>query len=60
MCDLINAHTCTHTQKVALIPPWEDRFEWYIMTKMKGPDYVVMRNSINTHTHTEINARGKE
>ena len=34
----ITTHTHTH--------------EWHRMTRMTGPDYVVMCNLINTHTHT--------
>ena len=26
--------------------------EWHRMTRMKGPDCAVMRNVINTYTHT--------
>ena len=41
----------THTQEVFVIsiidPP-----EWHRMTRMTGPDCVVMCNLINTHTHT--------
>ena len=48
MCNLINTHTHTHT----LIPPREDQCEWHRMTRMTGPDCVVMCNLINTHTHT--------
>ena len=43
MCNLINTHTHTHT---------EDQCEWHRMTRMTGPDCVVMCNLINTHTHT--------
>ena len=38
-----NTHTHTHT---------EDQCEWHRMTRMTGPDCVVMCNLINTHTHT--------
>ena len=37
-------HTHTHTR--------EDQCEWHRMTRMTGPDCVVMCNLINTHTHT--------
>ena len=37
-------HTHTH-------PPREDQCEWHRMTRMTGPDCVVMCNLINTHTH---------
>ena len=37
---------------VSLIPPREDQCEWHRMTRMTGPDCVVMCNLINTHTHT--------
>ena len=43
-----NKYTHTHT----LIPPREDQCEWHRMTRMTGPDCVVMCNLINTHTHT--------
>ena len=46
-----HTHTHIHTQ-VPLIPPWEDQCEWHRMTRMTGPDCVVMCNLINTHTHT--------
>ena len=42
----------THTHTVSLIPPREDQCEWHRMTRMTGPDCVVMCNLINTHTHT--------
>ena len=45
----------THTHTVSLIPPREDQCEWHRMTRMTGPDCVVMCNLINTHTHTLIN-----
>ena len=35
-----------------MIPPREDQCEWHRMTRMTGPDCVVMCNLINTHTHT--------
>ena len=57
-----NTHT-THTQHTynthtthihtSLIPPREDQCEWHRMTRMTGPDCVVMCNLINTHTHTQ-------
>ena len=28
--------------------------DWHRMTRMTGPDCVVMCNLINTHTHTHI------
>ena len=34
------------------MPPWEDQYEWHRMTRMTGPDCAVMRNLINTFTHT--------
>ena len=43
----------THT----LIPPREDQCEWHRMTRMTGPDCVVMCNLINTHTHTHMRER---
>ena len=43
----MNKHTHTHTHT-----PWEDQCEWHRMTRMTGPDCVVMCNFINTHTHT--------
>ena len=44
--------THTHTHIQSLIPPREDQCEWHRMTRMTGPDCVVMCNLINTHTHT--------
>ena len=41
-----------YVKNVSLIPPWEDQCEWHRMTRMTGPDCVVMCNLINTHTHT--------
>ena len=41
-----HTHTRTHTQ--------EDQCEWHRMTRMTGPDCVVMCNLINTHTHTSL------
>ena len=32
-------------------PPWEDQCEWHRMTRMTGPDCVVMCNLINIHKH---------
>ena len=43
MCNLINTHTRAHT---------EDQCEWHRMTRLTGPDCVVMSNLMNTHTHT--------
>ena len=51
MCNLINIHTYMH---VSLIPPREDQCEWHRMTRMTGPDCVVMCNLINTYIHTYI------
>ena len=48
MCNLINTHT--HTR--------EDQCEWHRMTRMTGPDCVVMCNLINTHTHTHMGGDG--
>ena len=39
---------------------WPSQCEWHRMTRMTGPDYAVMCNLINTHTHTQINASGIE
>ena len=39
---------------VSLIPPREDQCEWHRMTRMTGPDCVVMCNLINTYIHTYI------
>ena len=33
-------------------PPREDQCEWHRMTRMTGPDCVVMCNLINTYIHT--------
>ena len=48
--------TCEdHTYNiVSLIPPREDQCEWHRMTRMTGPDCVVMCNLINTYIHTYI------
>ena len=46
------AHTHTHTHTISLIPPREDQCEWHRMTRMTGPDCVVVCNLINTPTHT--------
>ena len=59
----------THTHTLSLIPPREDQCEWHRMTRMTGPDCVVMCNLINTgpdcvvmcnlintHTHTQRGA----
>ena len=43
-----NKYTHTHTHT---LPPREDQCEWHRMTRMTGPDCVVMCNLINTHTH---------
>ena len=32
--------------------------EWHRMTRMKGPDCAVMRNVINTYTHTHTDRAG--
>ena len=45
-----------HTHTVSLIPPREDQCEWHRMTRMTGPDCVVMCNLINTHTHTHTHS----
>ena len=34
-----------------MIPPREDQCEWHRMTRMTGPDCVVMCNLINTYIH---------
>ena len=44
MCNLIN--TYIHTR--------EDQCEWHRMTRMTGPDCVVMCNLINTYIHTTV------
>ena len=70
MCNLINTyiHTYIHTTYVlrgyvqfnkytyihTYIPPREDQCEWHRMTRMTGPDCVVMCNLINTCIHTYI------
>ena len=38
----------------------EDQCEWHRMTRMTGPDCAVMRNFINTHTHTRENRTKRE
>ena len=47
MCNLINIHTYIHTYI-------QDQCEWHRMTRMTGPDCVVMCNLINTYIHTYI------
>ena len=37
--------------------PCEEQCEWQIMTRMAGPEYAVMSNLINTHTHTRARAQ---
>ena len=49
-----NKYTYIHTHTVSLIPPREDQCEWHRMTRMTGPDCVVMCNLINTYIHTNI------
>ena len=53
MCNLIN-NTYIHTYIHTYIPPREDQCEWHRMTRMTGPDCVVMCNLINTYIHTYI------
>ena len=45
---VMTIHTYIH------IPPREDQCEWHRMTRMTGPDCVVMYNLINTYIHTYI------
>ena len=52
-----NKYTYIHTYIVSLIPPREDQCEWHRMTRMTGPDCVVMCNSINTYIDTYILCR---
>ena len=47
-------HKYIHTYIQSLIPPREDQCEWHRMTRMTGPDCVVMCNLINTYIHTYI------
>ena len=56
MCNLINIHTyiLRGFRNKSLIPPREDQCEWHRMTRMTGPDCVVMCNLINTYIHTYI------
>ena len=49
-----NKNTYIHTYIHSLIPPREDQCEWHRMTRMTGPDCVVMCNLINTYIHTYI------
>ena len=46
-------HTCIHTYIHR-----EDQCEWHRMTRMTGPDCVVMCNLINTYIHTYILYQG--
>ena len=41
--------------RVTRIPPWEGQCERCRITRMKGPDCVVMCNLTNTHTHAHRN-----
>ena len=65
MCSQFKAdHTHTHThikkkKKTHTHPPREDQCEWHRMTRMTGPDCVVMCNLINTHTHRHTPHRHK-
>ena len=47
-------HTLLYVMTIhtSLIPPREDQCEWHRMTRMTGPDCVVMCNLINTYIHT--------
>ena len=45
---------CDDHTYMSLIPPREDQCEWHRMTRMTGPDCVVMCNLINTYIHTYI------
>ena len=47
----IHSSTYIHTYIHTLIPPREDQCEWHRMTRMTGPDCVVMCNLINTYIH---------
>ena len=47
--DYTYIHTYIHTYT-----PREDQCEWHRMTRMTGPDSVVMCNLINTYIHTYI------
>ena len=72
MCNLINIiHTYIHTYIINTYVrtyihtyiPREDQYEWHRMTRMTGPDCVVMCNLINTYIHTYIhtlNVRNKK
>ena len=40
--------------RVSLIPPREDQCEWHRMTRMTGPDCVVMCNLINTYDRSSL------
>ena len=43
-----------HIYIQSLIPPREDQCEWHRMTRMTGPDCVVMCNLINTYIHVVV------
>ena len=50
-------HTYIHTFVISIIDPpstREDQCEWHRMTRMTGPDCVVMCNLINKYIHTYI------
>ena len=55
MCNLINIHTymhtCIHASIHTYIHTYKDQCEWHRMTRMTGPDCVVMCNLINKYIH---------
>ena len=50
MSNLINIHTYIHTY-IRTYNPWEDQCEWHRMTRITGPECVVMCNLRNIHTY---------
>ena len=56
-----NKYTYIHTYVISIIdPPREDQCEWHRLTRMTGPDCVVMCNLINTYIHTYIHTYIRE
>ena len=51
MCNLINTYIHTYKYIHTYI---QDQCEWHRMTRMTGPDCVVMCNLINTYIHAYI------
>ena len=50
----VDAYSAICDDHTYILPPREDQCEWHRMTRMTGPDCVVMCNLINTYIHTYI------